>query len=183
MSNLSFKKGSQVSSASASPVMSKKESRRKALQEFYNLQKEKEAISVEDNKSTQIYDTSDTINETGDPSLETPEELQNYIQTSSIEDILKFKKSMVNKYNSNSLVKKSIIYDNYYELIKLNQTLDTLSKPTPSPKVSGLGIIGLDEPTIDATYFDNILNDLNEFIKNESGAFNQPFEEVVRKLR
>ena len=69
------------------------------------------------------------------------------IKTAPIEEILKIRNDLSAKLNSSNQTKKSIIYDNYYELIKLSNTLSDLSTSKPRKKSvsTGLKIFADDE--------------------------------------
>ncbi|RLV96622.1 hypothetical protein JA1_000176 [Spathaspora sp. JA1] len=145
-------------------------SRRKALQDFYNLQEQEKQQDKHEPKLDKDPDA-----------LPQPEELDEFIQTQPIQEILKLRNKITHTLNSQDSAKKSIIYDNYYELIKLSDTLLDLSK-SHQQEVNGLGIYS-EEPEKSQSkqeYIDSILSDLHGFINsNETSLFNRPFEEII----
>lgn len=164
-------------------------SRRKALQDFYHIQ----------DQSTSSTNTNEETNTTTDnenpPSvnLQDPDQLRQFIQTSKIEDILKLRNDMMYKLNSQDLEKKSIIYDNYYELIKLNDTLSDLSKKHPTKNgtttdmLNGLQIYN--DKTNDGEgdtkeiFLNNSLKELQEFVNTETKKYTGSFASVLESLQ
>lgn len=148
--------------------------RRKALQEFYNIQQqqEKEIESTGNHKPTE-EEGAPTIASSPKATLTDPDALAKFTKTSTIEDILRLRNSITNKLNSHDLAKKSIIYDNYYELIRLSETLDTLTNPNEK------SLAPADQPESIEAIFD----DLHTFITTESAKFDAPFETVVDTLK
>ena len=67
-------------------------------------------------------------------------DIDNLIKTAPIEEILKIRNDLSAKLNSSNQTKKSIIYDNYYELIKLSNTLSDLSTSKPRKKSVSTGL-------------------------------------------
>ncbi|EGW30500.1 uncharacterized protein SPAPADRAFT_63319 [Spathaspora passalidarum NRRL Y-27907] len=154
-------------SQSASPKVKhhagarKVSSRRRALQDFYNISSDEPTTKKSDPDS-----------------LPSPEELNNIIQNSSINDILKLRNRITHTLNSQDSAKKSIIYDNYYELIKLSETLSDLSKGMHN-EVNGLGIYEEKQESKEK-FMDDVLSDLHDFINSEdTKMFNRPFEEIL----
>ncbi|ABN66383.2 predicted protein [Scheffersomyces stipitis CBS 6054] len=158
-------------------------SRRKALQEFYNIQ-EKEDVNGSENTPTKSSGH-DQIN------LQDPAELASFVKNASIEEILKLRNSVSSKLNTHDSEKKSIIYDNYYELIKLSQTLESISNARPqfsnSTTLNGLGIYEENGQNTseakDSDYLESTLSELSSFITSESSKFNDNFETIVQKLQ
>lgn len=171
--------GSDVSNSATSPsapgtpvlgaaTSRKVLSRRKALQEFYKIQ-DSEASLGEEPK-----DVSSQVE-----ALDDPHKLNEFLRTAKAADILKVRNSAANKLNFHDLEKKSIIYDNYYELIKLNQVLSNLSADKDKKKSP------MDEerekPVTDE-YVNSVLAELSAFLTNEASQFNQDFQKVVELI-
>lgn len=173
--------------------------RRKALQEFYNIQQQQEKEIQSTNKSVgnesqREEKLSESGNSTTKPdisiaTLTDPDALANFTETSNIEEILKLRNSITNKLNSHDLAKKSIIYDNYYELIRLSDTLDSLvtstGTGTESDKKStiseNLSLSVTNKP--ETISIEAIFEDLHLFLTTESAKFEKPFETVISTLR
>lgn len=103
--------------------------RRRALQEFYSL-KETEA----------------------QPSVDVEE----LIKTGDAAELLRVRNQAAGRLNLHDLQKKLIIYDNYYELIKLNNVLSQLDSE------DGRGLFG----------------EIEAFFNEEAPKFNRDFELV-----
>ncbi|CAI5760509.1 unnamed protein product [Candida verbasci] len=182
---LSYKTpSSDVNSPISSPNVSstnlektnRKVSRRKALHDFYHIKEQPtQPVETEESKKDSIEDVN----------LNDPENIKKFINNASNLELLKFRNMLSLKLSSSNQTKKSIIYDNYYELIKLSNTLGELSeiKPKselPKSKLSGFGIYE-EQPELDQNYIDDTLNELSNFIQNESVKFQGTFEDVVKK--
>lgn len=188
-------------------------SRRKALQDFYNIERQKQA---ENESNNQDNDGTGLGINVGDEPLKTdaqtptilkrkqqnidlkdPELLNKFIKENSIQDILRLRNSITNDLNSHDSAKKSIIYDNYYELIKLNQVLGDLSKSKPSDTntslapssnhdLQNLELYKKDKNnshSITDAYIDTVFNDLSNFINEEADGFSDDFESVARRFQ
>lgn len=204
---LSYKKPRKEDAESV-PEQTRKVSRRKALQEFYHIQQQKAQEASGSGTTNETKDTTseltNTTNETAqnttkvanETSTDTPTDtelpdlsnqaaFEHYIKTTTINDILKLRNTVTNDLNSHELEKKSIIYDNYYELIKLNKTLQNLSNPAV-PKdtkiVTGLNHLDDDKVTIDRKYISTSLNDLKEFFDKKAATYNDTFPNVISNL-
>lgn len=166
-------------------------SRRRALQDFYNIQQQ------EQDQKQQQEAAPESPKKNGNKlklDLADPEQLQKFVQESSIKDILKLRNSITNDLNSHDLARKSIIYDNYYELIKLNQVLGDLTRtktvvePDSSSKaLESLKIYTLSElapkQTISDDYIENIFADLTMFVDEETSLYNKSFKEIVEDFQ
>ena len=183
---------SQVESPRISSTTSRQVlSRRKALQDFYNIHhQESQDTNIEKLTLKPLISSSEAIH---DVNFNNAEELSKFMKNTPVEEILKLRNSMTNKLNSHDLAKKSIIYDNYYELIKLSQILGDLSKPKSVAKenvLDGLGIFTNtpNEPItktkeINDQDLDNIFTDLSKFINEDVQRFNTEFETVVKNIQ
>lgn len=180
--------GGQSASSTTRQVLS----RRKALQDFYKIhQQDLQDDNKEDNLEKQSL--RNTIEKPTGINFNDSDELSEFMKTTSIEDILKLRNSITNKFNSHDLAKKSIIYDNYYELIKLSQILGDVSKPksvTRDTALEGLGIFSSQSPEnqtktkeIKDNDLDNVFKDLSDFISGEVQEFNTDFESLVNNLQ
>lgn len=165
-------------------------SRRKALQDFYNIHHQEQDTHKEELASKPLISSSETKHNVN---FNDPEELSKYMKSTPVEEILKLRNSITNKLNSHDLAKKSIIYDNYYELIKLSQILGDLSKPKSVAKenvLDGLGIftnppseLHTKTKEINDHDLDSIFTDLSKFINEDVQQFNTEFETVVKNLQ
>lgn len=106
---------------------------RAALQSFYKLSPNNEATGTEteeQNKSVPVMthrnSSSHSVVEL-DPSK--IEDVNEFITTESYVNILKMENKVLDKLNSSKSEIKSIIYNNYYELIKINTILEGLLTP------------------------------------------------------
>lgn len=172
-------------------------SRRKALQEFYKLQ-ESEKLSSPNNETTEpqnqpensqqqenshgigiIFNGLDANSHVDIESLGDAAELNKYIKTATVEDMLKLRNQAANKLNHHDVERKSIIYDNYYELIKLSQVLSNLD--VASAKTSSLDMDA--KPKVTDQYVNKVLGELTDFLAGEGAVFNQDFEEVAESIR
>ncbi|CAG84550.2 DEHA2A06226p [Debaryomyces hansenii CBS767] len=173
----------RISSATTSRQVS---SRRKALQDFYN-------IHHQESQDTNIEESISSSETTNNVNFNDPEQLLKFMKSTPVEEILKLRNSITNKLNSHDSAKKSIIYDNYYELIKLSQILGDLSKPKPVAKentLDGLGIftnppneLKTKTKEINDHDLDSIFTDLSKFINEDVQQFNTEFETVVKSLQ
>lgn len=175
-------------------------SRRKALQEFYHIQGLQKSEKLENDNTNQNKEAKQDNDNKQKIDFTNPDTLRQFVKESSIEEILKVRNSITNDLNSHDSAKKSIIYDNYYELIKLNQVLGDLSKskvpsePVQSNEDINKGFKNLslqvnekaNKPSayqISETYLDDVFNDLSSFIKQQSDQFDHPFEKVIENLQ
>lgn len=179
------------SSSTASFVTTRKvSSRRKALQEFYHLNEN----SNGNLNSSSVSTTPGVITSVENLDISNPENIDNMIKNSPIEDILRLRNSISSKLNSSNQTKKSIIYDNYYELIKLSNTLADLSTAKLIKKKDSSLPFKLYEAeeendannvtkgTTKEEYVDKTLDELSEFVLHEGDKFNGSFNEVLDKL-
>lgn len=151
-------------------------SRRKALQEFYHLQKQQnqEVPTIEvQSEAPQTTDRKQSI--TNGIDFDDAESFKAYVKNTPIEDILKLRNTITGDLNSHDLEKKAIIYDNYYELIKLNDTLKNISNPKPTNIMDTLE--KLDHNAILTT-----LKELETFV-DDNKVFNNPFPKVLDELQ
>jgi hypothetical protein len=174
-------------------------SRRRALQDFYkisedgqnrNAEKSLESKANEPEQTT--HQLSESAGETGSASVdfEDAEAVKQFLQLASINDILQVRNGVSGKLLSQELTKKSIIYDNYYELIKLRQILDGVSKSsivntTQSAQSALDDLTNLNsrkERPENVKSVEQILGDLKSFINKESKTFNADFNSVVSNI-
>lgn len=163
--------------------------RRKALQDFYKLQQgDKEISDKASSIATAEASQEEAKLENKQVNLNSPDEFNSYIREHPIEDILRLRNSITSQLNSQDLAKKSIVYDNYYELIKLNQVLEGLSakgsKGTETTAPDALGIFSskvAQEKAIEVTdqYLDQVFEELSTFVTNDVDSFKKLFEEIV----
>lgn len=150
-----------------SPPPQRKTLRRRALQEFYNIDK-KELLSESVVAESTPVPESEPI-----PTIDNIDE---FVKTKPILEILKTRNSISGRLNSQESQKKSIIYDNYYELIKLSQTLATLEKPLTKRQTDLL--VTLDNTEVDDGYMDRTFANLQQFLK-ESPVLGKPFGDIA----
>ncbi|CDK28727.1 unnamed protein product [Kuraishia capsulata CBS 1993] len=130
---LSHKKGIKITSNLST-------NRRQALKEFYKLQESQkqrlqelaeERAEAQPVQPTEIQQaTTDEPDDgpntdTKEPSLEDFEE---FVKSSEFKTLLKVENKICEELNSNQSEIKSIIYNNYYELIKINDVLLNMKK-------------------------------------------------------
>ncbi|CAK7902940.1 hypothetical protein CAAN1_16S01882 [[Candida] anglica] len=186
--SIQLNKRSNPKTPIGSPVLSggnrKVSAGRKALQQFYHLQEP----SNQSEPITEEIEPSDLLK-----SLSDPTKFAKYTQTSSIEDILKLRNSITHTLNTHDSEKKSIIYDNYYELIKLSQVLQGLSSAkttvdnSTTNGLSSLGIFTERKSTpsqeISDEYLDSVFNSLTTFVTDRVSKFNTDFETIVQSSK
>ncbi|KAI5965995.1 hypothetical protein CANMA_003380 [Candida margitis] len=208
---------SSAASNSASPQLPphtqqprKISSRRKALQEFYHLQQAQsnqqknqlgeENGATESDKPTDKKEDNSNQREVEPDELKTAEDVEQFIKTSSTKDILKLRNKIQSQLSSASQKKKEIIYDNYYELIKLSNMLGDLSESKKqisntssvngSEKIDSLSGFKIfrqaddtgPEVSIDS-YLDDVLNDLSKFDETTIKKFTYGgFDDVLNRL-
>ncbi|CAH2354529.1 hypothetical protein CLIB1423_17S01200 [[Candida] railenensis] len=180
----------------SAPANRKVSAGRKKLQEFYHLQaelKEKEEKEKEKQKQeggTVASESLDPVTVTTENSLEllnSPEKLSSYLNSNSIHDILKLRNSIAHNLNSHDSEKKSIIYDNYYELIKLSEILGSLAnhKSKSTTSSSNIGQFGqginLHNKVVDGKNLEATFQELISFVDTDVSYFNSKFEDLVEK--
>lgn len=171
--------------------------RRKALQEFYHLHAanpETKRTSTElsnannqsggDEKSAQEKEN-DVDSQQNEISLQArqlsdPEQLNKFVELLDIVQILKVRNFISNGLNQHELEKKSIIYDNYSELIKLSDVLADLngereSKPTDFIDTDA-------SPSVTSKHVNSVLSELSDFLTSEGPLFNQEFHKVIEDI-
>lgn len=175
-------------------------SRRKALQDFYNLHNTNPTYGEGHSESSKNDSGAvpSALKGQGEPeiSLEShvdeislrakqlsdPAELDNFIKQLDVEQILKVRNHISSGLNQHDLEKKSMVYDNYSELIKLSDILAALNdtKSDKSPDFS----MGLAEtaPQVTATYIDSVLAELNGMLVSDGPVFNQEFHKVIETI-
>lgn len=185
-------------------------SRRKALQEFYKLQ-EAESKKADGNNqdgenaaesqaTTDVgigigigvgearADAKEGEGKEGAPSseidvqsLSDPAQLEKYINSATIEEMLKLRNKAAGRLNHHDIEKKSIIYDNYYELIKLSQVLSNLdAEKTAKSRVFDETDNG---PKVSDKYVHDVLSEFKSFLAGEGAVFNKDFVLVVDTIR
>lgn len=171
--------------------------RRKALQHFYSLplqpgtnedSKSESSLSAKSSKDSYINGTLEE--EVLDFSIVNDEKrLSDFLRRSSINDILRLRNAISDQSNSHELRKKSLIYDNYYELIKLSEILGELSRLKNSQEMEsdGLGILKQNGKKVFSSdsddsveYINSTLNDLQDFIKNDVKTFTSDFNSIAK---
>lgn len=188
--------GSSESSPSSTPNIgaTRKISRRKALQDYYKIENDQR----EGDKPLEQPDAEKPFDQKeGDESFDHKKEdklwdqnsklpvneddLQLFLQTSSMEEILKLRNNVSGTQSSQDLEKKEIIYDNYYELIKLNETLSNISNQSLKKSQSSSLIVQQEEKLSD-NYVDETLQQLSHFIATDVHKFSDDFRNVLKNL-
>lgn len=169
-------------SAPSTPTLGssrKVSSRRKALQDFYKLHQEKGEGTHEAPASEPKEDEEKKTEETTlTADLNDPSSIEEFIKTASASQLLKVCNKASGKLNFHDSEKKSIIYDNYYELIKLNQVLSDLSGKERKKPV-------LDEEQKDVVtdeHLQKAMDELTTFLNDKASRFNQDFTLVVNSF-
>lgn len=162
-------------------------SRRKALQDFYKLHQEggKESESEQDFNKFEPKSEKDALEDQEltarkeaislAEELKDPEAINAFIKNASASELLKVRNQASGKLNFHDSEKKSIIYDNYYELIKLNQVLSDLSGREKKKSI-------LDEDqaeVVNDEHLRKVLGELSSFLDNTASKFDQGFTLVV----
>lgn len=145
---------------------------RKKLQEFYKLhsdsQEEKKKEDAEEEKQIPTIEK-----------LQDPELLAQFVKDSSAQEMLKVRNEIALKLNFHDLEKKTIIYDNYSELIKLDQTLASVKQGTLAGEAEGFFLL---QDKQSRKNFVEILEEAQASLKKESTIFNQDFRSVIEKV-
>ncbi|ODV87802.1 hypothetical protein CANARDRAFT_26007 [[Candida] arabinofermentans NRRL YB-2248] len=136
---------SQPPPATSTPVASTK-TRRKALQDFYKLQesqkKQLDQVTMENSNDVGDGGIDKTTNLPKQNIVETELTLDNfdsYISNTNFIKILETATKITENLNYNQSEIKSIIYNNYYELIKINDVLQNLNERNEQDIVKGKG--------------------------------------------
>lgn len=141
---------------------------RKKLQEFYRLhaenQEEKKTEEVKEEASLSTIEK-----------LQDPEVLDQFVKKAGAHEMLKIRNELALKLNFHDLEKKTIIYDNYSELIKLDQTLASVKQGTLTDEDRFLLLQGDQKKQTIVELLEETLASL----KNEATVFNQDFRSVI----
>ncbi|KAG0673367.1 hypothetical protein C6P40_003030 [Pichia californica] len=115
---------------------------RAALKNFYNLKKDDKRtgeipddVSEDNNLNTSrvsLLHKNSSSNSIGGIDPESIDDMDEFVATESYINILKVENKVLDKLNSAKSEIKSTIYNNYYELIKINNILGDLIKPNDS---------------------------------------------------
>ncbi|OBA21385.1 hypothetical protein METBIDRAFT_21783, partial [Metschnikowia bicuspidata var. bicuspidata NRRL YB-4993] len=167
-------------------------SRRKALQDFYKLDAARPTSPA--NNAPGPPNHADTA---GDQSIGTPEHgsgaedqdvdlllqtlgddkaMDEFLKTAGARDVLRVRNAAANRLNGHDLERKSIIYNNYSELIKLSHILnDVFDQSTPESEFSH----AQDQGSVGSQNIDEYLAGLSLFLASEAAVFNLDFPSVV----
>lgn len=167
-------------------------SRRRALQEFYKLQqgkadntKSEHEAELNDNDGkdvTLVVAPSDGNAPESMPVLKDPAELKKFLKTSSGIELLNVRNNSAGKLNHHDLGRKAIIYDNYYELIKLNHVLSNLSGEQKKGSHLDEDLNNTKEQPATEDYVVNVLEEISNYFKTTASQFNEDFVSVVEGL-
>ncbi|ODV58837.1 Vps51p ASCRUDRAFT_77568 [Ascoidea rubescens DSM 1968] len=183
---ISYKKSAKVKS-------SLNENRRKALKDFYKLnqtQNNKSNINKIDNlekldnvdknlvsaSNTSATDSNIDYNNLETIDLEKEEDLNEILKNASIKDLIKFENELNYKINMSKSLIKNIIYNNYFELIKINKFLINLVNNNNENNNNSINKFNTD-----ATNFNLSVTSLN-FIKT-SNDFNNDDHNTSKENR
>lgn len=155
-------------------------SRRKALQEFYKMKSQEglhEGVLLKDSldepkddaNGAEVTVKAEEAVKVEASSLTEPEAMARFLRTASIREVLQVRNAASSRLNHHDLEKKSIIYDNYYDLIKLNQILSNVNAESRAT----------DERPVTHKYMADTLAELSEFLEHDAATFNQAFPQVV----
>lgn len=148
------------------PATRKVLERRRKLQEFYHLEAQKH-----DADAPTAPVTVDNCLQL----LDDPPRLAAYLAATPIEEILKLRNAVAHQVSAHDSAKKSIIYDNYHELIQLSHVLGELSSiGGTAGSVGASGDSGAATPGLD-----ELFANLAEFVSTKVAHFSEPFESIV----
>lgn len=99
------------------------------------------------------------------------------LKHASIRELVRTRNWANNRLNHHDMEKKSIIYDNYSDLIKLNDVLSDINQERHPADAFGSGPAPATNQDVDA-----YLNDVAAFLKSDAAVFNQDFVSVVQAL-
>lgn len=169
-------------------------SRRRALQDFYKIADEASAPTKKaEPKPNEFAETAQANTEEPEemPSVsidfDDPKAVKEFLRLASIQQMLEVRNGVSGKLLSQELTKKAIIYDNYYELIKLRQILEGVSKSSivnTNTATSALDNLSNLKSRTDpsAQSVEQTLGDLKRFVNHEAAVFNSDFDSVVANI-
>ena len=147
-------------------------SHRKKLQEFYRLLEKDDSAS----KSSNAIPERDEAPATVAARLKEPEALDQFIKTASAREILKVRNEIALALSFHDSEKKTIIYDNYSELIKLDHTLGSTRDGMFQSTANELS---MELPVSHPKKIPDMLDEVRERGRNDTALFNQDFRIVV----
>lgn len=150
-------------------------SRRKALQDFYKLHAENAENGKTDKQEAVVSNDSLSRAE----QLKNPEEFTKFMRSAPMAEILRLRNATAGTLSQHDLEKKTMIYDNFSELIRLSLVLNELKLPR--------------KPDLDFADPDENLQVTDEFIRQNLGGlkaylagpgavFNQDLVSVVNDI-
>lgn len=151
------------------PTTRKVSSRRKALQDFYKMNEAEAQVSTEPQTGLGIEEGPKL------PNLDTRKAIDEFLKRASLKDILLARNAAADQLSLHDSEKKAIIYDNYSELIKLNDVLGGINTHVVVDEFSEAP--GLSNDAIDAS-----LAELSLFLENDAAVFNNDFPTVLETL-
>lgn len=170
-------------------------SRRKALQDFYRIQQSKNGGQGEETanlneaepakESSEKESTEEALEDKSYVDiLNDPEKFKKFLTESKSVELLQARNGAAGKLNLHDSERKAIIYDNYYELIKLNQVLSNLSGDKKQDKTIDDDLDAKDKQTKDVTdeHVIKVLGEVSEFFSSTAATFNDDFASVVGRL-
>lgn len=147
-------------------------SHRKKLQEFYKLHAESQGEQkVEEVKEEPKLSRTEQLKDS--------RALKQFTKESTAQEMLKVRNEIALKLNFHDLEKKTIIYDNYSELIKLDQTLGSVKNGTLEPQDEDRFVVN---PKHGKQNFREILLQVQGSVEKEAAIFNQDFQSVISSI-
>lgn len=147
-------------------------SHRKKLQEFYKLH-------AETQEEPKIEDIKEELKLSKIEQLRDPKALEKFTKESTAHEMLKLRNEIALKLNFHDLEKKTIIYDNYSELIKLDQTLGSVKNGTLEAQEEDRFLVN---PKHGKKDFREILKQVQGSVEKDAAIFNQDFKSVINSI-
>lgn len=145
--------------------------RRKALQDFYKLPA----------RPLVVQDAPSENDEQLDPEVSrgffgTGDEFAEFAAKNPVGEILRYRNAASRRLDAHDLAKKGMIYDNYYQLIQLSHTLDTISSSHRAHRPHHQSTLGT-KPSLDS--IDSVVENLKSFIEPLAPSFDKPFADLI----
>lgn len=147
-------------------------SHRKKLQEFYKL-------NAETSGESKTEDLKEEPRLSKIEQLRDPKALELFTKVSTAHEMLKVRNEIALKLNFHDLEKKTIIYDNYSELIKLDKTLGSVKNGTLEPQEEDRFAVN---PKHGKKDFNDIFLQLGASVERDAAIFNQDFQSVINSI-
>lgn len=147
--------------------------RRQKLHEFYKLTPPMDQGATFEGLSPAQQVASPQADDLDHDFFGSQEEFAKLVATRPIGEILKRRNAASARLDAHDLAKKGMIYDNYYQLIQLSDTLGELTeKKIPAvPHPGHSDLVGLDD-------LEMVIKDLANFAERDIQSFDRPFSEL-----